>query len=91
MASLPSATVQPSPDVVSRRLGDSAVLVHLETNRVFELNETGARVWELLREGRTCEQIVERLVAEFDVEPGQASSTLLELLGDLRREGLLQP
>jgi hypothetical protein len=91
MASFPSTTVQPSPDVVSRRLGDSAVLVHLETNRVFELNETGARVWELLHDGLTCEQIADRLAAEFEVDHDRAASTVLELVSDLRREGLLRP
>ena len=41
----------PNPDVVSRRLGDDTVLVHLKTNRIFALNPTGARFWELLLEG----------------------------------------
>lgn len=84
-------TVQPSPDVVSRRLGDTAVLVHLGTNRIFELNETGARVWELLSEGLSCDQILDRLVADFDVERDDADRALHELLRELSRESLLLP
>jgi hypothetical protein len=40
--------LRPEDDVVSRRLEDEVVLVHLRTNRIYKLNETGARLWELL-------------------------------------------
>jgi hypothetical protein len=36
------------PNVVARRLDDATVLVHLDTSRIFTLNPTGARIWELL-------------------------------------------
>ena len=36
-----------NPDVVSRRLGDTVVLVNLADNAIYELNRTGARTMEL--------------------------------------------
>jgi hypothetical protein len=65
------------------------VLVHLESNRIFELNETGARVWELISEGLERDQVVQRLVQEFAVDATRASSELDALVADLEREGLL--
>jgi len=41
-------SLKPAPEVLARRLPGGAVLVHMRTNRIFELNETGARIWELL-------------------------------------------
>ena len=41
----------PSADVVAEMTGDHMVLIHMQTNKIFELNRTGARVWELLGEG----------------------------------------
>ncbi len=38
----------PHPNVVARRLDDATVLVHLDTSRIFTLNPTGGRIWELL-------------------------------------------
>ena len=32
-------------------VGDEVVLVHLRTNRIYTLNRTGARFWELLEDG----------------------------------------
>ena len=44
----PVTPLRPNPDVIARHLGDGAVLVHIPTNQVYELNHTGARVWELM-------------------------------------------
>src|SRR5688500_12327182 len=49
--------VKQSAQVVSSRLGDAGVLVHLQTNRIFEVNATGVRIWELAGEGRTIGEI----------------------------------
>ena len=54
-----------NPNVLTRRLDRATILVHLVTNRIFELNETGTRVWELLGEGLDTDCIVRRLVDEF--------------------------
>ena len=82
--------LRPSADVIARRLGEAAVLVHLPSNRIFELNATGARIWDLLCEGVEPAHIQERLVAEFTVDAAQAARELGDLLGRLRDEGLLE-
>jgi hypothetical protein len=90
MASLPiSSALQPSQDVVSRRLGDGTVLVHLPSNRIFELNDTGARIWELISEGR--DDVAAALSEEFSVDPAAATEAVDRLVAELRAEGLLTP
>jgi hypothetical protein len=79
----------PHPEVVFRRLEDRLVLVHLGTNQVFELNETGARVWELLAEGLGDERIAAVLAAEFEVEAERARSELAALLDELVAQRLI--
>lgn len=84
-----SSRVRQSPDVVSSRLGDAGVLVHLQTNRIFEVNATGLRIWELIGEGRTLAEIQEVLQSEFDVEPERLRQEFLALVTELAREGLV--
>ena len=84
-----TTTYRPSPDVVFRRLVDQAVLVHMETNRVYELNLTGARIWELLEDGVSGESIVTTLIDEFDADPGQLRNEVDAILGELAAEGLV--
>ena len=78
-----------NPDVEFRRLGDRMVLVHLETNQVYELNSTGARVWELLEAGAQEDEILKRLTAEFEGEPEQLRRDVDDLIRDLKSEGLV--
>ncbi len=79
----------PNPDVVFKRLDDRMVLVHLGTNQIFELNDTGARVWELLQEGITGDALLDRLAAEFDVDSKTLQDEINALLSDLHNEGLI--
>jgi hypothetical protein len=81
--------LRPNPDVIAKRLDQTSVLVHIPTNRIFELNETGSRVWEMIGENLNADQIVRRLVDEFAVEEPQAADEVTELLTRLRDEGLL--
>lgn len=80
----------PAPDVVARQLPDGAVLVHLGTNAIFELNPTGSRIWALLADGRTSAGIVDALCAEYDVDPAAAARDVDDLIVRLTAAGLVQ-
>ena len=88
-ADSPATALRPSPDVVVRRLGDAGVLVHLSSNRIFELNETGVRIWEWLAEGATLATILERIQEEFAVDAPAAAGDLEAFVRDLRHERFL--
>ena len=85
----PPEGLRPNADVLSKRLEQAAVLVNIATNRIFELNETGTRAWELICQGLHADDIVRHLVDEFDVQPSRAADELNELINQLRAEGLL--
>jgi hypothetical protein len=84
------ASVRPASSVASQRLGDETVLVHLRTNAVYTLNETGARMWELLGEGLDRDAMLRQLEQEFDVSEEQLVREVDELLSELTREGLVE-
>ena len=85
----PDIALRPSPEVISKRLDEATVLVHIPTNLIFELNETGTRVWELLGQGLDTNTIVGFLVEEFDVDKARASNEVNDLLVQLRTKDLL--
>ena len=78
-----SSTYKPHPDVLFRRLEDRIVLVQMDTNEVFELNRTGARIWELLEEGAGEEQLLETLADEFEVDDDELRREVDTLLAEL--------
>jgi Coenzyme PQQ synthesis protein D (PqqD) len=40
-----------NPEVIAKRLKQASVLVDIPKSGIFELNETGTRIWELTGEG----------------------------------------
>jgi hypothetical protein len=76
--------------VLVRFLDRESVLLNLETERYFGLDETGTRMWQLTTDSPSIDVAYEKLLAEFDVEPELLRSNLLELLNRLVDNGLLQ-
>lgn len=79
-----------NPQVVSSGLGEAGVLVHLQTNRIYELNATGFRVWELAGAACALGEIADALEREFEANPDQIRGELLLLVDELTREGLIE-
>jgi len=79
---------RPNPDVLTRRVGDELVLVHMGRNEIFSLNATGARLWELLAEGLSRDEARARLQAEFDVDDETFRDESDRLVRLFEREGL---
>jgi hypothetical protein len=82
------APFTPPSDLIARRVGDTMVLIRLNTNRIYELNPTGARIWELLNAGKTRLQVAEALSAEFDASRDEIQTAIEVLLESLREQGL---
>lgn len=82
--------MRPARQVVARRVDAGTVLIHLRTNRIYELNVTGSRIWELLREGCDSGTIQTRLLQEFEVDEAEARRAIEDTLTSLAAEGLIE-
>ncbi len=83
--------MRPARDVIARRVDTGTILIHLRTNRIYELNGTGARIWELLAQGRTAADMRSLLQQEFDVGDTEAARAIEDTFAMLSREGLIEP
>jgi Coenzyme PQQ synthesis protein D (PqqD) len=82
---------RPTGDAVAKRVGDDVVLVQLRTNRIYTLNRTGARLWELLGEGHDLERARAQMLREFDVGEDQLRDEADALVEELVTRGMLEP
>lgn len=76
------------PSMVARNIAGEVILVPIRSNvgdldSIYTLNETAAFVWEQFDGVRTLADVVEALVAEFDVEAEQAAQDVLDLAAQL--------
>jgi hypothetical protein len=82
--------LRPNAQVLSRQVKDGGVLIHLETNQIYDLNRTGFRIWQLLQEGLDRAAICMRLEEEFEVDHDQAVHEVNSLIDHLASEHLLE-
>lgn len=76
--------------VLVRVLDRESVLLNLETEQYFGLDETGTRMWQLVTASPNIDSAYQELLAEYEVDPELLRSNLMELLSRLLDCGLLQ-
>ena len=85
-----NARVQPHVDVVDTELeAQETVLLHLNSKAYFSLNATGTRIWQGLKRRHPLETISRQLQEEFEVDAEQAMASVVSLVTELEREGLV--
>ncbi len=75
---------------VSCDLGGESAILNLKNGVYYSLDPVGARVWNLLQEPRSVQEVCETLLGEYDVEPQRCESDLHALLEKLLGEGLIE-
>lgn len=80
---------------VLREVGGTHVVVptgkaSLDFSGVITLNNTGAFLWKRMVEGETLEELVDALVAEYEVEHGAAQNDIKEFLNKLKAVDLFE-
>lgn len=75
--------------VMARQVGDEAVILDLAGGTYYGLDPVGARVWQLIGEGRTLGDICEALLGEYDVTREQLERDVLDLADTLLEKKLI--
>ena len=75
--------------VLVRILEKEAVLLNLETERYFGLDETGTRMWQVATVAPNIDATYRQLLDEYDVDPDTLRENLAELIEKLAGSGLL--
>jgi hypothetical protein len=76
--------------VLSQAVQDETVLLDLEQERYYGLDDVGSRVWELLCADVAPSRLMEWLLREYDVDEPQLRADLEALLNELIAAGLLE-
>jgi len=85
-----TAALRIPDNVLFTTVDDDAVLLNTRTNQYFALDEVGARAWNLLTEGKSLRAAYEILLDEYEVDPVPLERDLLDLVGHLAENGLVE-
>ena len=78
-----------APGVCKERVGRDMVLLDTAAGQYYELNESGARMLELLDETGSAEAVLETLGQEYEAEPERLANELQQLIDQLAERQLL--
>jgi hypothetical protein len=82
------AALRRADEIIARPVDDGALLVHLQSGKVWHLNPTGAQVWSLIDGQRTLRAIAQQIAATYSVAADAAERDVLLVAGTLISEGL---
>ncbi len=78
------------PDVLWNEVERELVLLDLNSERYFGLDEMGTAIWKAVTRAPTIEDAYQELSAEYEVEPEELRADLKNLLRELIDQGLLK-
>jgi coenzyme PQQ synthesis protein D (PqqD) len=79
-----------NPAVVCTDMDEGGVLLDLETTAYYSLNRTALRIWNLIEQAPTLDEVATRLTSEFAVDYEQALASAKRLVATLEHERLIR-
>ena len=77
-------------DVLISKLQEESVILNLDSERYYGLDDVGTRFLSALTTSESIEAAYETLAREYDVDPQMLRQDLLELVQNLVDQGLIQ-
>jgi hypothetical protein len=82
-------TYKISSEVVTQEIAGETVVLDLNSESYFGLDQIGTRLWQLLQQQKNLQGITEIMLNEYDVEEKQLQNDLQKLVSELVDEGLI--
>jgi len=84
-----TAPLARAPDALGAPLEDKLLMLSVEQGSYFEFSPVTRRIWELMETPRSLGDLVDALVAEYDVEPDVCRTEVRAVVEGLVAEGLI--
>ncbi|VEF49084.1 Coenzyme PQQ synthesis protein D (PqqD) [Bacillus freudenreichii] len=81
--------VQSKGNVVSD-MGEEKVMLSIHKGKYYNLGETGGRIWDLMKNPITVQNLVSSLLDDFQVEKETCERHVVSFLNQLNEEGLVE-
>lgn len=76
-------------DVLFQDLEDGAVLLNINTEQYYGLDEVGTFMWNTLNETKSVEEAYQKLLEEYEVDAEKLNQDLQNLITELAEHKLL--
>ena len=82
-------TITIPAQVMARQVDEETVILDLASGTYFGLDPVGARIWQLMSEGKTLAEVCAAMLAEYEVSQADIERDVLRLAEELRSKQLI--
>ena len=79
-----SDVIKLKKDINVTDLYGEKVIIDFDSGKYFMIKGSGNDIWDLIQEDITVEEIIKKLLAEYDVSEEECEKSVLEFLGKLQ-------
>ncbi|SEN39268.1 PqqD family protein [Lihuaxuella thermophila] len=76
-------------ETILTEIDGEAVLLNIDKNAYYGLDEIGLLIWKLLEEGKSYHEVKGEILSRYDVEEQVVTEDLNRFLSDLKEKGLV--
>jgi Coenzyme PQQ synthesis protein D (PqqD) len=82
--------VQRNSEVISAQAGRDLVMVSIENGLYYGVSDVAREIWEAIESPKMISDLIDNLVAAYNIDPSLCEKQTLLFLNDLHAEHLLQ-
>jgi hypothetical protein len=80
-----------SEGILYSDLDGAVTMMSVENGKYYSLKDVGARIWSLLEQPMSAEQICNQLMAEYRVDRARCESEVIHIVRQMASEGIIEP
>ncbi|HBS85743.1 MAG: hypothetical protein A2W91_13430 [Bacteroidetes bacterium GWF2_38_335] len=89
MTFTPEDTIHRDPKMLSSYMDNEIVMMSIENGEYYGLNEIGSRIWELTEKPIKIEDLISKLMDEYEVDRENCMKDTMEFLDKLAEKKLI--
>ena len=83
------STVQRNKEMVTSNIDGEIVMMSVESGEYYGLDEIGSRIWEIIENKIKVDELITRLLDEFEVDKTICENDTLDFLNELLSKNLI--
>lgn len=72
-----------------QKVDDETILLDINTNEYFSINEIGTFIWETLEEKKDLNSVKEEIISNYEVDEKQVENDILNFIQEVANKGLI--
>jgi DNA-binding ferritin-like protein len=76
-------------NIIWRKIDDNIFIIDPLNERIHELNETAAIIFEMIIKNKKIDEIERKILKEYDVDEKECRKDILDIVSELKDKGVI--